>query len=97
MTPGPVTFFYIHFSYTVLLRCRGFHFSLDLYTVGRAPWSSVLPVARPLPKYRTAQTQNERTHTDQTSMPEVGFQPTITESERAKTIHALDRSATVTG
>jgi hypothetical protein len=30
-------------------------------------------------------------------MPRVGFQPTITASERAKTVHALDRSATVTG
>jgi hypothetical protein len=28
-------------------------------------------------------------------MPEVGFEPTITASERAKTVHALDRSATV--
>jgi hypothetical protein len=27
----------------------------------------------------------------------VGFEPTITESERAKTVHALDRAATVTG
>jgi hypothetical protein len=30
-------------------------------------------------------------------MPEVGFEPKITASERAKTVHALDRSATVTG
>jgi hypothetical protein len=30
-------------------------------------------------------------------MPEVGFEPTITESERANSVHALDRSATVTG
>jgi hypothetical protein len=30
-------------------------------------------------------------------MPRVGFKPTITASERAKTVHALDRSATVTG
>jgi hypothetical protein len=27
----------------------------------------------------------------------VGFEPTITGSERAKTVHVLDRSATVTG
>jgi hypothetical protein len=40
--------------------------------------------------------QNKRTHT-QTSMPQVGFEPTIPASERAKTVHALDRSATVTG
>jgi hypothetical protein len=30
-------------------------------------------------------------------MPEVGFETTITASERAKTVQALDRSATVTG
>jgi hypothetical protein len=30
-------------------------------------------------------------------MPLVGFEPTIATSERAKTVHALDRSATVTG
>jgi hypothetical protein len=55
-------------------------------------------VARPLPKYRTTQTQNKRacTHTHKPSMPEVGFEPTTTASEQAKTIHALDRSAIVT-
>jgi hypothetical protein len=30
-------------------------------------------------------------------MPYVGFEPMIPASERAKTIHALDRSASVTG
>jgi hypothetical protein len=30
-------------------------------------------------------------------MPWVRFEPTIPTSERAKTVHALDRSATVTG
>jgi hypothetical protein len=30
-------------------------------------------------------------------MPWVGLEPTIPASERAKTVHALDRSATVTG
>jgi hypothetical protein len=36
-------------------------------------------------------------YTHQTSMPLVGFEPTITESERAKTVHALDCAASVTG
>jgi hypothetical protein len=45
----------------------------------RAPWTSDRPVAWPLPKYRTTQTQNKRTHL--TSMAEVGFEPTITASE----------------
>jgi hypothetical protein len=37
------------------------------------------------------------THTHQTSMPWVEFEHTIPTSERAKTVHALDRAATVTG
>jgi hypothetical protein len=62
------------------------------YTFGRTPWMRDQPVARPLPTYRTAQTQNKRT---QTSMPQVGFEPTIPEFERSKTVHVLDRAATV--
>jgi hypothetical protein len=52
------------------------------------------PSARPLPAHRTAQTQNKRT---QTSMSWVGLEPTIPVFERAKTVHASDRGATVTG
>jgi hypothetical protein len=64
------------------------------YVVGRTPWTSDQPVARPLPTHRTTQTQNKCT---QTSMPWVGFEPTIPMSERAKTVYALDRTATVSG
>jgi hypothetical protein len=67
---------------------------LNLYTVVRTPWPGDQPVARPLPTHRTTQTQNKRTHT---SMPRVGFKPTITVFERAKTVLALDRAATVIG
>jgi hypothetical protein len=52
------------------------------------------PVARPLPAHKTTQTQNKRT---QTSMPQVGFELAILVLEREKTVHALDRAATVTG
>jgi hypothetical protein len=38
-----------------------------------------------------------RIHTYQTSMPCVWFEPTIPAFEWTKTVHALDRSATVTG
>jgi hypothetical protein len=51
-------------------------------------------VARPLPAHMTTQTQNNRT---KTSMPQVGFEPTIPVFERAKTVHVLDRAATVIG
>jgi hypothetical protein len=50
------------------------------------------PIARLLPAHRTAQTQNIHT---QTSMLQVGFEPMIPVFERAKTVHALDCTATV--
>jgi hypothetical protein len=50
------------------------------------------PVARPLPTRRTTQTQNKRTHT---SMPSVGFEPTIPVFEQAKSVYALDRAVIV--
>jgi uncharacterized protein YraI len=56
----------------------------DNFTDGRTPWTSDHLVARPLPKHRTTQTQNK--HTYQTSVPCVGFEPTILASERAKTV-----------
>jgi hypothetical protein len=66
----------------------------NLYTVGRTPWTGDQPVARSLPARRTALTQNKRT---QISMPHVGFEPTIPVFEGAKTVHALERAATVIG
>jgi hypothetical protein len=35
----------------------------DIFTIGRTPWTSDQLVARPLPKHRTAQTQNKHIHT----------------------------------
>jgi hypothetical protein len=67
---------------------------LNLYTVGRTLLTWDEPVARPLATHRTTQTQNTRT---QTSMPRVGLEPTIPVFERAKTVHASDRTATAIG
>jgi hypothetical protein len=67
---------------------------LNLYTIGRTPWTGDQPVTRPLPTHRTTHTQNKR---KQTSMPQVGFEPTIPVFERAKTVHALGCAATVIG
>jgi hypothetical protein len=50
-------------------------------------------VARPL-LTQDKQTQNKRI---KTSLPIAGFEPTIPVVKRAKTFHALDRAATVTG
>jgi hypothetical protein len=66
---------------------------LNLYTVGRTPWTGISrSQGRSL--HRTTQTQNKRT---QTSMSQVGLEPTIPVFEQAKTVHALDRAATVIG
>jgi hypothetical protein len=48
----------------------------------------------PQPTQRTTQTQTKRV---QTSMPGMGFEPTIPVSERAKTVHALDCAAILIG
>jgi hypothetical protein len=77
-----------------LLDLGRFFSLLILYSVGRTPWTGDRPVARPLPTHRRTQRENKRTHT---TMPRVGFEPTIPLFERAKTVHALDRSGTVIG
>jgi hypothetical protein len=58
---------------------------LNIYTVGRTPWTGDKPVARSLPTHRTTQTRYKRT---QICIPRVGFEPTIPVLERAKTVHA---------
>jgi hypothetical protein len=80
--------------YTPLLDLGRFFSFLILYTAGRAPFTGDQSVARPLHTHRTTQTQNKRT---QTSMPLVGFEPTIPVFERVMTFHALDGAATVIG
>jgi hypothetical protein len=67
---------------------------LDLYAVYRTPWSGDQPVARPLPTLRTTQTQNKGT---QTAVLQVGFESTIPDFEREKTVHAVYRAAAVIG
>jgi hypothetical protein len=67
---------------------------LILFTVGRTPGTGSQSVPSQLPTHRTTQSQNKRT---QTSMPWVGFEAAHPAFERAKTVHALDRAATVIG
>jgi hypothetical protein len=52
------------------------------------------PNGRLLPTHRTTKTQNKRS---QTSVPRVGFETMILATERMKTVHALNRTATVIG
>lgn len=52
------------------------------------------PVARPLRTQETAQTFNERT---QAYIPRMGFDPMTPVFERAKTVYAAGRTASVIG
>jgi hypothetical protein len=95
------------FSATVFFPSRAPHFGvcyhfwsmglisqfLDDFTDGGTPWTSDQLVGRPLPIHRTTEkhTQTPNNHAL------IGFEPTILASEQAKTVHALDCSATVTG
>jgi hypothetical protein len=45
---------------------------LNLYTMGRSPWMRDQPLSRPLPTQN-----NKQNKLTQTSMPQVGFEPTI--------------------
>jgi hypothetical protein len=63
---------------------------LNPKTFGTTPWMGDHHVVRPLP----IQTQNKHR---QISMPWVGLEPTIPEFELAKTVHALESEANVTG
>jgi hypothetical protein len=93
-----IPFKFIHFIHqwlysSLLGPCQFFTFPI-LYTVGRTPCTGNQPVERPLPTHRTTQTWNKRT---QTSVPWLGFEPTIPVLERTKTVHALDRAANMIG
>jgi hypothetical protein len=85
---------YLSMALHPLLDLGRFFSFLILYTVGRTPWTGDQPIARPLPTHTTTQTRNKRR---QTSSPWVRFEPTIPAFQRAKTVHALDRAATVIG
>jgi hypothetical protein len=62
---------------------------LNLYRVGRTPWTGDQPVARPLPTHRI----NTHKHT----CLEWEFDHTFPVFERAKTVRAVDGAATVIG
>jgi hypothetical protein len=82
----------VYLLYRPLLDIGHFFSFLILYTVGRTPWTTDQAVTRPLSAQRTAQTQNKCT---QTPMLQVRIELTVPVFGRAKTVHALDRAATV--
>jgi hypothetical protein len=73
--------------------CTALCWTLAAFSV-QTPWMGDEPVARPLPTHRATQTQNKRT---QTPMPWVWFEPATSVFKRTKTVHFLDRAASVIG
>jgi hypothetical protein len=67
-----------------------------VFTDSRIPWTTDQLVARPLPKHMPTQTQNQHIHTP--NIHALSGIRTHDPSVRAsEDIHALERSATVTG
>jgi hypothetical protein len=71
--------------------CRFFSFLIHTQPA-RGPFGRGISTSQGHCLHRTTQSRNKRT---QTSMPRVGFEPTIQVFERAKTVHGLIRTATM--
>jgi hypothetical protein len=67
---------------------------LNLYTVGRTPWTGDQPVARPLPTHRTTQ---QRINAHRHPCLECDSNPRSPVFEWTRTVHASDSAATVIG
>jgi hypothetical protein len=65
---------------------------LTTYTIGKTSWKGGQPDARPLPTHTTTQTQNKHTHKHPCLQWHSNPRSVL---ERAKTVHSLDRAATV--
>jgi hypothetical protein len=98
MCPRPLRsrYFCFHWLYTPLRPWPLlFSFMTILQTVGLL--GRVISLSQGLYLNTGQHKHRINTYTHQTSMPYVGFDPTIPASERAKAVHAFDRSTTVTG
>jgi hypothetical protein len=85
----------IHGSTALCLDLDRFFSFLILYTVGSTPWTGDQPDAIPLPTH--TEQHKHRINAHRHPCLERGFEPTIPAFEREKTVHALDRAATVIG
>jgi hypothetical protein len=79
---------------TAIVELGPFFQFLNPYTVSKTPWTIDQYVARPVSTHRTIETENKH---NQTTMTRVGFETKIPVFERTKTVHDLDRAATVIG
>jgi hypothetical protein len=75
-----------------LLGIGRFFSFLILDTVGGTVWTGDQPVTRPLLTHTATKTQTKHT---KTAMLQVGFEATTPVFERAKTVHDINRVATV--
>jgi hypothetical protein len=87
--------FFFHWLYSPFGPCLLlFSFMIILQMVGLLGW--VISPSQGLYLNTGQHKHIINAYTHQTSMPRVGLEPTIPASEREKTVHALDRAATVT-
>jgi hypothetical protein len=92
---APVEFFFQWLYSPLGLWLLIFRFTIILQTVGLI--GRVISSSQGLYLNTRQHKHRINTYRYQTSMPCVGFEPMIPVSKRTKTVHALDRSATVTG
>jgi hypothetical protein len=85
----------LQFKLLNYLRCRGCFFFILIISQTVGLLRRMISPSQD--RYLNTGQHKQNKHTYQTSMPRAGFEPTIPASERAKTVHALDRAATVTG
>jgi hypothetical protein len=90
-------FFFFNGS-TTLVGLGRFYFSFLIYTRAVGLLERVISSSQGL-YLNTRQHKHRKTHihTIKHPCPKAEFEPAITASERSKTVHALDRSATATG
>jgi hypothetical protein len=88
-----VPILFIYGSTALCLTFRRYFRFLVFYTVGRTTWTGDQPVKRPLSAHIRQHKEDKRT---QTSMPQVGFELTVSVFERTKTVYASDRVVATT-
>jgi hypothetical protein len=102
--PRPVTGIVLPFFFTLFFTGSTaplgpglyfFSFMIILHTIGL--FGRVISSSQGLYLHTGQHKHKINIHTHQTSMPCVEFEPTISASEQAKTVHALDGSVSVTG
>jgi hypothetical protein len=93
---NPFKNFFFFIGSTALVGPGRFLVSWPIHN-GRTPWTCDQPVARPLPKHRTAQTQNKHIYYTLNIYAQGGIRNRNHGLRAIETVHASDRSFTATG